>query len=140
KLFMNVNASKFVLQSNDKSKTELNIKSDNTTIELSKNSSLKALITATNLKIDMYQKSDATLEGEATSAVIRLDNNASLTANKLTLKNADVTTESYSNCSVNVSTTVVIDAANKSEIQLVGTPKIEIRKFADEAKLIKKLK
>ncbi|MFV8355418.1 GIN domain-containing protein [Flavobacterium sp. XS1P32] len=140
KLFMNVNASKFVLQSNDKSKTELNIKSENTTIELSKNSSLKALITATNLKIDMYQKSDATLEGEATSAVIRLDNNASLTANKLTLKNADVTTESYSNCSVNVSTTVVIDAANKSEIQLVGAAKIEIRKFADEAKLIKKLK
>ena len=140
KLFMNVNASKFVLQSNDKSKTELNIKSENTTIELSKNSSLKALITATTLKIDMYQKSDATLEGEATSAVIRLDNNARLTANKLTLKNADITTESYSNCSVNVSTAVVIDAANKSEIQLVGAAKIEIRKFADEAKLIKKLK
>ena len=140
KLFMNVNASKFVLQSNDKSKTELNIKSENTTIELSKNSSLKALITATNLNIDMYQKSDATLEGEATNAIIRLDNNASLTANKLTLKNANITTESYSNCSVNVSTTVVIDAANKSEIQLVGAAKIEIRKFADEAKLIKKLK
>jgi hypothetical protein len=29
----------------------------------------------------MYQKSDATLEGEATSAIIRLDNNASLTTN-----------------------------------------------------------
>ena len=140
KLFMNVNASNFVLQSNDKSKTELNIKSEKTTIELSKNASLKALLTATDLKIDMYQKSDATLEGEATNAIIRLDNNASLTANKLTLKNADITTESYSNCSVNVSTTVLIDAANKSEIHLVGAAKIEIRKFADEAKLIKKLK
>lgn len=140
KLFMNINASNFVLRSNDKSKTELNIKSESTTIELSKNSSLKALITATTLKIDMYQKSDATLEGEATSAVIRLDNNASLTANKLMLKNADLTTESYSNCIVNVSTAVVIDAANKTEIQLIGTPKVEIRKFADEAKLIKKLK
>ena len=140
KMFMNVNASNFVLQSNDKSKTELNIKSEKTTIELSKNASLKALLTATDLKIDMYQKSDATLEGEATNAIIRLDNNASLTANKLTLKNADITTESYSNCSVNVSTTVLIDAANKSEIHLVGAAKIEIRKFADEAKLIKKLK
>jgi hypothetical protein len=47
---MNVNASKFVLQSNDKSKTELNIKSENTTIELSKNASLKALLTTTDLK------------------------------------------------------------------------------------------
>jgi hypothetical protein len=36
----------------------------------------------------MYQKSDATLKEATTSAIIRLDNNASLTANKLTLKNA----------------------------------------------------
>ena len=140
KLFMNVNTKNFVLQSNDKSKTELNIKSENTTIELSKNSSLKALITATTLKIDMYQKSNAVIEGEATNAIIRLDNNANLVANKLSLKNADLTTESYSNCNVNVITSVVIDAANKSEIQLVGAPKIQIRKFSDEAKLIKKLK
>ncbi|MFV8333615.1 GIN domain-containing protein [Flavobacterium sp. GSP14] len=140
KLFMNVNASKFVLQSNDKSKTELNIKSDNTTIELSKNSSLKALINTTILKVDMYQKSDAAIEGEATNAIIRLDNNANLVANKLSLKNADVTTESYSNCNVNVMTSVIIDASNKSEIKLVGAPKIEIRKFSDEAKLIKNLK
>ncbi len=140
KLFLNVNAKNFVLQSDDKSKTELNLKSENTTIELSKNASLKALVTTTDLKVDMYQKSDATIEGDAANAIIRLDNNSSLTGNKLTIKNVDVTTESYSNCSVNAVTTVIIDAANKSEIQLVGTPKIEIRKFADEAKLIKKLK
>lgn len=140
KLFLNVNAKKFVLQSDDKSKTELNLKSENTTIELSKNASLKALVNTTDLKVDMYQKSDATIEGEATNAIIRLDNNSSLTGNKLTVKNVDVTTESYSNCSVNAATTVIIDAANKSEIQLVGAPKIEIRKFIDEAKLIKKLK
>lgn len=139
-LFLNVNTKNFVLQSNDKSKTEINLKSENTTIELSKNSSLKALINATNLKIDMYQKSNAVIEGEATNAIIRLDNNANLVANKLSLKNADVTTESYSNCNVNVLTSVIIDAANKSEIQLVGAPKIQIRKFSDEAKLIKKLK
>ncbi|TDE53818.1 GIN domain-containing protein [Flavobacterium sp. GT3P67] len=140
KLFLNVNAKNFVLQSDDKSKTELNLKSENTTIELSKNASLKALVTTTDLKVDMYQKSNATIEGDATNAIIRLDNNSSLTGNKLTIKNVDVTTESYSNCSVNAVTTVIIDAANKSEIQLVGAPKIEIRKFADEAKLIKKLK
>jgi hypothetical protein len=48
-----------------------------------------------NLKIDMYQKSDATLKVKQL-VLCGLDNNASLTANKLTLKNADVTTESYS--------------------------------------------
>ena len=140
KLFLNVNAKNFLLLSDDKSKTELNLKSENTTIELSKNATLKALITTTDLKVDMYQKGDANIEGDATNATIRLDNNSSLTGNKLTIKNVDVTTESYSNCSVNAVTTVIIDAANKSEIQLVGAPKIEIRKFADEAKLLKKLK
>ena len=140
KLFLNVNTKDFLLQADDKSKTELNLKSEKSTIELSKNASLKALINTTDLKVDMYQKSDATLEGTATNTVIRLDNNASFTGNKFTTKNADITTESYSSCSLFTETAVVIDAANKSEIQLVGSPKIEIRKFADEAKLIKKLK
>ena len=121
KLFLNVNAKNFILQSEDKSKTE-------------------ALITTIDLKVDLYQKAKATVEGDATSAKIRLDNNSSLTGNKLTIKSIDVTTESYSTCSVNAVTTIIIDAANKSEIQLVGSPKIEIRKFADEARLIKKLK
>ena len=139
-LYLNVNAKNFILQADDKSKIELNLKSENASIELSKNSSLKALVTTIDLKVDMYQKSTATIEGDATNAIIRLDNNSALTANKLTLKNADVTTESYSNCSLNATTAVIIDAAEKSEIQLLGTPKIEIRKFTDEAKLAKKLK
>ena len=140
KLFLNVNTKDFLLQSDDKSKTELNLKSENTTIELSKNASLKALVNTTDLKMDMYQKSEATLEGSAINTMLRLDNNALFTGNKFTTKNADITTESYSNCSLFVETAVIIDAANKSEIQLVGAPKIEIRKFADEAKLLKKLK
>ncbi|RKS90425.1 putative autotransporter adhesin-like protein [Flavobacterium limicola] len=139
-LFLNVNAKNFILQADDKSKTELNLKSENTSIEMSKNATLKALVSTIDLKVDLYQKATATIEGTATNAIIRLDNNSELTGNKLTIKNIDVTAESYSNCSVNATTTVIIDAANKSEIQLVGAPKIEIRRFADEAKLIKKLK
>lgn len=140
KLFLNVNTKDFLLQADNKSKTELNLKSENTTIELSKNTTLKALINTTDLKVDMYQKSDATIEGAAINTIIRLDNNASFTGNKFTTKKADITTESYSNCSLFTETAVIIDASNKSEIQLLGSPKIEIRKFADEAKLIKKVK
>lgn len=140
KLFVNVNTTDFLLQADDKSKTELNLKSENSTIELSKNATLKALVAAIDLKVDLYQKSAATLEGNATNTIIRLDNNASFSGNKLNTKNADITTESYSNCSLFVETAVIIDAAGKSEIQLLGSPAIEIRKFADEAQLVKKLK
>lgn len=140
KLFVNVNAKEFLLQADDKSKTELNLKSENATIELSKNATLKALVATIDLKVDLYQKSEATIEGDATNSIFRLDNNSSLTGNKLTVKNVDVTTEGYSTCSVNAATTVVIDARDKSEVQLAGAPKIEIRNFVDEAKLTKKLK
>ena len=140
KLLINANVKNFVLQAGDKSKMELNIKSENVTIELNKNASLKALIVTDALKVDQYQKSNATVEGSATSAIIRLDNNASFTGNKLNTKSATITTESYTNCSLFVEKEVSIDAINKSEIQLLGTPKIEMRKFLDEAKLIKKLK
>ena len=140
KLLINANVKNFVLQAGDKSKMELNIKSENVTIELNKNASLKALVVTDALKVDQYQKSKATVEGSATSAIIRLDNNASFTGNKLNTKSATITTESYTNCSLFVEKEVIIDAINKSEIQLLGTPKIEMRKFLDEAKLIKKLK
>ena len=140
KLFINVKTQNFVLQAGDKTKTELNLKSENTTIELNKNASLKALVVTDVLKVDQYQKSSATVEGNATSAAIRLDNNASFTGNKLNTVSATITTESYTNCSLFVEKEVIIDAINKSEIQLLGSPKIEISKFLDEAKLIKKLK
>lgn len=140
KLFLNVNTKKFILQADDKSKTELNLKSEKTTILLSKNAVLKSLLTTFDLKVDLYQKSNATLEGNATSATIRLDNNSTVSGNKLIVKNAEIITESYTNCSLFVETNVIIDAADKSEIHLSGSPKIEMRQFSDEAKLFKKTK
>lgn len=139
-LYLNVNSKNFILQADDKSKTELNLKSENATIELSKNSSLKALVNAVDLKCDLYEKSNTTIEGDVTNANIRLDNSSTLKGNKLTVKNADVTTEGNSNCSLFVETNIIVEAVDKSEIEILGAPKIEIRKFEGEAKLLKKLK
>ncbi len=138
KLNMNVDSKNFVLEADDKSKIELNLKSENTTFSLSKNSTLKALITSTNLKCDLYQKTKAILEGEVPNAVIRLDNNSEFTGNKLLIKNAELIAEGYSKCSINVNTNITIDASGNSEIKIYGTPKIDLKRFADSATLIKK--
>ena len=138
KLFLNVNSKNFILQSNDKSKTELNLKGENTFIELSKNTSLKALINSTNLKCDLYQKATAALEGDANTSTLRLDNSAELTARNFNSKNTDVSIEGSASCSLLAENTIVIDATDKTEIELYGSPKIEIRKLAGEAKLLKK--
>jgi hypothetical protein len=137
-LFLNVNSKNFTLQSEDNSKTELNLKSENANIELSKNASLKALISTLNLKSDLYQKAKATLEGDATNATIRLDNNADFNASKLVIKNANLLAENYSNCDINVNTLFSLDASGNSTIHLYGEQKIETKRFMDNASLIKK--
>lgn len=139
-LFLNVNSKNFLLQSNDDSKVELNLKSENSKIELSKDATLKSLIVTQNLACDLYQKASAKIEGSATTAAFRLDSNTNLTSNKLTVKTMDLLAEGYSSCSVNAETSIVIDASDNSEIQLFGEPKIEMKKFTDEAKLLKKVK
>ena len=137
-LNLNVNSGNFSLKSSDKSKTELNLKSENAAIEISKSATLKALVSALELKCDLYQKTKAILEGDVTDAKIRLDNNALFTGNNLVIKNAELLTESYSKGSLNVNANISIDASGNSEIQLYGDQKIEIKRLADNAILSKK--
>ncbi|MCL9770821.1 DUF2807 domain-containing protein [Flavobacterium sp. HXWNR69] len=140
KSFLNVKSNYFALVLNDKSEAEINSKATNTSLELSKNTKLKALITATDLKLDMYQKSQATIEGTSSTAKLRLDNYASLTAKKLLITNMQLSAESYSNSAINVSGTFTLDASGKSEIELLGEPKIVINKFTNNTTLYKKEK
>ena len=140
KAFLNVKSNYFALILNDKSEGEINAKADNTSIELSKNAELKALITSQEFKLDMYQKSKATIEGNANNAKLRLDNYISLTAKKLVIGSLDVISESYSKCSVNVTNALALSASGKSEIELYGEPKITINKFTNNTTLYKKEK
>ena len=138
KLFAYVKTKNFTLMANDKSKIELNLKSDQATVELSKNSRLKALISSSQLTFDMYQKTNAVIEGDAINLKLRLDNNAEFLGKNLSSKNAEITSEGYANCSIQVNTKAIIDASGKSEIQLYGTQKIDLRNFIDSATLYKK--
>lgn len=139
KLFLNVNAGNFNLLADDKSKIELNLKSETAFVELSKNSSLKALINSSELKCDLYQKSSAIIEGDSDNSMIRIDNLAELNARKFNSKTSDLTIEGKANCSLLVENNFILDANDNSEISIYGNPKIEIRKFSGEAKLLKKL-
>jgi len=138
KIFANVKAKTFTLSANDKSKTELNLTSEQAAIEIGKTAQLKALISTTALKFDMYQKSSATIEGDAIDLKLRLDNNANFTGKNFAAKNAELTTEGYTNCSIVVNGNIAIDASGKSEIQLYGDQKIEMKNFIDDAILRKK--
>ena len=138
KLFLNAKVRQFTLMANDKSKIELNLRAEKATIDVSKSAAVKALIVSKDLGVDMYQKGDAKIEGDVLNFKLRTDNNTNFDGSVLTVTNAQLFTEGYSNTKINVKTEVVIDAAGKSEIQLFGDAKIEMKRFTDSAILNKK--
>jgi len=140
KLYLNVNAKKFSLIADDKSKSEINLKADEASFQMSKNSSIKSLVSSIKFKCDLYQKSSVALEGIAEKATIRLDNNSSFTGTKFNLKEANVTAESYATGSILAEISISLAIGDKAEIYLLGKPKIELTRFSEEAKLFKKIK
>lgn len=139
KLFLNVRVKNFTLKQDDKSKAELNLKAESAIVELSKNAQIKALVNGTDLKMDLYQKSKAEIEGDVMNVKLRLDNDASFAGKKLNVKNMDLITELDTSCSVNVNTLLIITATGSSQIEIYGNPvKYDLKKFADSARLNKK--
>ena len=78
------------------------------------------------------------LEGDVIDMTLRLDNNAGFTGKKLTAKNLNLTAEGYVGCEIWADTSIAIEASGDAEIRLYGEPKIELKRFADRAKLLKK--
>lgn len=138
KSFLNVQSEYFTLILNDKAESELNVKAKNTTLELSKDAELKALVASPELKIDMYEKSEAKIEGDSEIVKLRLDNSVNLDLMKLTAKDLEINIEGYAKAKVNVTNFITISAAGKSEIELYGEPKIEVSKFTNSTTLFKK--
>jgi hypothetical protein len=140
KLFLNADVPNFTLITNDKSKVELNLKSQDAVLEINKNSALKALIASNKIKCDMYQKSSAIIEGDVEDLKLRLDNNANFTGKKLFAKNASLILEGSSKSSVNAATRLILESSGKSELHFYGEGKLEVKRFSDESSLNKKIK
>lgn len=138
KSFLNVNSNNFTLILNDKSYAEINVKATKTTLELSKDADLKALIASPELKLDMYESSDATIEGDAAIAKIRLDNSCDLVAEKLTVETLELAVDNNAKCKVKVSKSLDLDAAGRSEVSVFGEPKITLKRFTNTTTLYKK--
>lgn len=138
KLYLNIGTKVFNLFVGDKSRVEVNAKSESVNIELSKNAELKALISATEMKCDLYQKATATVEGDVIDLKLRTDNNTNFNGAKLTSKNTILIAEAYSNCNTLTEDNISITASGNSEIKLSGNPKIEMKQFSDNAILYKR--
>lgn len=138
KIYLTLKTNEFQLTAEKKAKTELNLTTLKGIIQLSESTNLEALINAEELKIDLYQKANAKIEGEVTNLNLRVDNAANYKGAKLTATNATVIAEGSADCDIDVKELLSIEASGSSKINIYNIPKIDLKKFEDSASIFKK--
>ena len=136
--YLNIKTDKFRHIHSDKSKAKLNLQAGLASIELNETSKLEALINADSLQVDMYQRSDAEIEGDVAKLQVNAENSTTFTGKNLTAKNAEVIANLNADVYVQALETLTINATGNSEIFIYETPVITIHNFTDTAKLHKK--
>lgn len=140
KVGLTIKTSDFKLQSNGKSKVRLNLTADNTTLTLSDNSKVDALIYSPTTRADLYLRSSATIEGETNELVLKTDNYSQFNGKNFTSKTCSSVNEIASDAYLEVLDNFTIDASGSSSVYLYGNPKIIVTRLEDTSKLQKKLK
>ena len=137
--YLNIKATDFEFRSTGKSKTRLNVTASGTSkIFLSDDSKLDALINCPTIEFDLLQRTDATIEGAAEKATIRVDNSSNFYGNNYSIKDCSLFIEGNSDATVEVQDQLTFDASGKTETFLYGEPTITISRFTGSARLQKK--
>jgi hypothetical protein len=137
---LTIKCDSFDFNSDDKSKVKLNLTGKNSSITMSGNSKLDALINTSELSAALYQRADANIEGSSKIAKIELDNNTDFNGKNFTINSCDVICNISSDAYLEVLEDITIDASGASSVYLYQNPKIVINKLSDTSKLQKKVK
>ena len=137
---LTIKTDNFYFEGLDKSKTELNLTADSTKVILNGNSKLEALINSPILSADLYQRSDAIIEGNCDDLMARTDNNSQFIGKNMTAKSALVFAEISSEITIEVTELITIEASGESSINIYGNPKITVNRLTDTSKIQKKVK
>ncbi|MEW7291408.1 GIN domain-containing protein [Aquimarina sp. 2304DJ70-9] len=137
-VFLTTDTNKINCVSNGKAHVELHSTATEVIYQINENSEIKGIVTADSLKVDLYQKASSELQGEVQSMLLRADNETDFYGEKLSSKKMSLVGEGSSDCYILVNEEITIEARDKTEIFLLGEPKININTFSNEATLFKK--
>ncbi len=137
---LTIKTDNFYFEGLDKSKTKLNLTADSTKVILNGYSKLEALINSPIVGADLYQRSDAIIEGDCDDLVLRTDNNAQFIGKNFTVKTCNVSCEIASDVTLEVTDIITLEASGSSAINIYDNPKIIVNKLANTSKIQKKEK
>lgn len=137
-VFLTTETNKVSCTTNGKASAELHVNATEVTYQINENSEMKGIITAENLNVDLYQKASVEIEGEAQSMRVRADNDSDFYGQKLNAAKTILIAENSSDCYILTNEEITMEVRDKSEVFLLGEPKINVEVFTNEASLYKK--
>jgi hypothetical protein len=139
KAYLNIKTAKFDYTSSDKAKSKLNVNATGPSIIiLNDNCKVEALLNSKNVKVNMYQKSTANIEGLTEDFTLRTDLSSNFNGKEFTANNCNLIVEGNSSATVRVNGTLTLETSGGSEVYFYGPGKITLNKFSGSAKLQKK--
>lgn len=136
--FLSVKCEELFLIAGGKSHPEIHANATKVTYQMNDGSELKGITNAEECKIELYKKASAKLEGEINTLAVRAENDTDFYGEKLSSQKTSLSVEGSSDCYILSTEEITIDANNKAEIYLLGSPKVIMNTFADQAIIYKK--
>ena len=119
-------------------RSRFNIDSKFVELELNESSSSEALITCDSIKLDMYQRAFAKIEGDVKFLKANTINSSNFIGKNLAVNYCEIIAEDSSDFEIQALDDIIIESSGSSEVFIYGDPKITINKFSDTARLYKK--
>ncbi len=140
KVGLTIKTDNFNFESIDKAKVKLNVTADTCLVNMRGSGKLEALINAPKVNASIFERANATIEGNCDTANLELDNNALFNGKNFTMNSCNVICNISSDAYLEVIKDITIDANGSSAIYLYQNPKIIINSMTDTSKLQKKVK
>lgn len=137
--YLNIRTENFTYRGSEKGRARLNLTADSSNLELIDNNKIEALINSKKLRLDLYQRSNISLEGDADDTVIKLDNSTGISGKNFTTKACNLILEDKSSATLTVTEAITLEASGNTQLYLYGEPSIVINRFTDTAKIQKRM-
>lgn len=126
------------LEANERSKSELRVRTDSLVIHAKESSRLKLDMITEGSSFNYSGNASIDAEGKTSSLTLNASDNAGFKGAEFVADNVLVSALDKSDSYVNARETIVIEAKNKAKVYVFNKPEINLKTFEDNASLLKR--
>ena len=119
-------------------KGKLKLHADKTTITMGDKTNLDAEVNSDATNASLSRSANLKLDGNSDKVTFNTIDSSELDARRLKVSSADVNTTDKSELHIDARKNLAIEAKDKSKIFVYSEPRIDIKKFADRAEIIRR--